>query len=208
MTRALFLDALGTVLRLDPPWDHLRAAADGRVTADAARAAFRRQMAFYRDHSHEGRDEESLGELRARSARILSDELGVEISTEELMDAIRFEAFPDARPALAGARARGIRTIAVSNWDCSLRDVLARVGLSDDFDGVVTSAEVGARKPDPAVFAAALEAAECEAGEALHVGDTVEEDVEGARAAGIRVLLLDREGGGDISSLEEIGAHL
>ena len=67
----------------------------------------------------------------------------------------------------------------------------------------------GARKPDPAIFAAALELAGAPPDEALHVGDTPEEDVDGARAAGIRPLLIDREGtGGDISSLEEIGQHL
>ena len=54
----------------------------------------------------------------------------------------------------------------------------------------------------------ALEAAGCEAAEALHVGDTPEEDVAGARAAGMKALLLDREGGGDIASLAEIPSRL
>ena len=71
----------------------------------------------------------------------------------------------------------------------------------DELDGVVTSAAVGARKPDPAMFEAALEIAGCSADEALHVGDTPAEDVAGAQAAGIRALLIDRDGGGDIDSL-------
>ncbi|MGC1799227.1 MAG: HAD hydrolase-like protein, partial [Solirubrobacterales bacterium] len=59
------------------------------------------------------------------------------------------------------------------------------------------------------IFTAALELAGVEADEALHVGDTPEEDVAGARAAGIRPLLIDRHGsGGDISSLQEIEQHL
>ena len=67
----------------------------------------------------------------------------------------------------------------------------------------------GARKPDPAIFAPALELARCGPEEALHVGDTPEEDVAGASAAGIRSLLIDRTGnGGDISSLAEIDQHL
>src|SRR5262249_44498411 len=99
--------------------------------------------------------------------------------------------------------------VAVSNWDCSLPVVLERCGLGELLDGTVTSASAGARKPDPAIFTAALELAGCEAGEALHVGDTAEEDVAGARAAGIRALLLDREGGeGDITSLAQIDQHL
>lgn len=208
MIQALFLDALGTVVRLDPPWEHLRAALGGRVSRDEARAAFQRQMAFYRDHSHEGRDEASLAELRERSAQLLSENLGVEVGAEELMDAIRFEAYPDAAPALESARARGIRIVAVSNWDCSLRDVLDRTALLPLFDEVVTSAEAGARKPDPAIFEIALTAAACTPERALHVGDTPEEDVAGARAAGVRPLLIDRGGGGDISSLIELSDHL
>ena len=59
------------------------------------------------------------------------------------------------------------------------------------------------------IFAAALELAGCEPAEALHVGDTPEEDCAGARAAGIRALLLDRDdGAGDISSLAQIVEHL
>ncbi len=71
-------------------------------------------------------------------------------------------------------------------------------------DGVVTSAGTGFKKPDPAIFMAGLELAGCGADEAIHVGDTVAEDVAGAGAAGIRALHLDRAGGGDISSLAEI----
>jgi putative hydrolase of the HAD superfamily len=96
----------------------------------------------------------------------------------------------------------------VSNWDCSLSDVLARTGLGELLDGVVTSAEAGARKPDPGIFTVALGLAGCEAAQALHVGDTPDEDVAGARAAGVPVLFLDRGGGGDISSLAEIEGRL
>ena len=99
--------------------------------------------------------------------------------------------------------------MAVSNWDCSLPRVLERCGLDGLLDGTVTSAEAGSRKPDPGIFGAALELAGCEPSEALHVGDTAEEDVAGARAAGIRPLLIDRDGdAGDISSLEQIREHL
>ena len=64
------------------------------------------------------------------------------------------------------------------------------------------------RKPDPAIFAPALELAGCAPSEALHVGDRPEEDLAGAEAAGIRGLLIDRNGGGGITSLAEIEDHL
>jgi putative hydrolase of the HAD superfamily len=58
----------------------------------------------------------------------------------------------------------------------------------------VTSAEVGAAKPDPRVFERALAVAGVEPGEALHVGDKVDNDLEGAAAAGVRGILVQREG--------------
>jgi HAD superfamily hydrolase (TIGR01549 family) len=192
MTKALLLDALGTVIEL-------RIEAQGRLAA-----AFPAEMAYYRDHAHEARDAGSLADLRRRCAELLSREAGRPVSVDEMMAAIRFAAFDDAAPVLAAVRARGLRAVCVSNWDYALAEVLERCGLGDAFDAVITSAGVGVRKPDPRIFEAALEAAGCAAEEALHVGDTPAEDIAGARAAGIRALLLDRDGGGDIASLAEL----
>jgi putative hydrolase of the HAD superfamily len=208
MTRAVFLDALGTLIELEPPWISLRDRVPDGVSDERLIAALRAEMSYYREHAHEGRDEESLAELRERCAGIVSKKLGIEISVDELVEAIRFELYPDVLPALGELRDRGLRLVAVSNWDYALPAVLERCGLDGMLDGTVTSAATGSRKPDPGIFLAALELAGCEAGEALHVGDTAEEDVTGALAAGIRPLLIDREGGGDISSLEEISEHL
>ena len=201
-TRAVFLDALGTLLELEPPWQRLRALLGDDIPEDRLVAAVRAEMGYYKAHSHEGRDEGSLAELRERSAAVLSEKLGRQVDVETLMEAIRFRAFPDAEPALDALGGRGVARVCVSNWDCALPQVLERTGLAGSVDGVVTSASAGARKPDPAIFAPVA------AEEALHVGDTADEDLEAARAAGIRVLLIDREGGGDITSLAEIEEHL
>ena len=206
-TRAVLLDALGTLVELEPPWTHL-AASLGIAANRGVIDAFRAEMSYYRDHSHEARDRASLADLRRRCAGVLSRELGTEVAVEELMASIRFRAFDDAAPALTALRERRLRLVCVSNWDYALPEVLGRVGLAGTLDGVVTSASVGARKPNPEIFAAALEAAGCGADEALHVGDSNEEDIAGARAAGIRALLIDRSGGGDISSLAELRNHL
>jgi putative hydrolase of the HAD superfamily len=210
MTRAVFLDALGTLVELEPPWLSLRNRIPETVSDARLERALRAEMAYYRDHAHEGRDEPSLADLRERCAALVSDQLGMAISAEELVDAIHFDAYPDVVPALRELRERGQRLVAVSNWDCSLPSVLERCGLGGLLDGAVSSAAAGARKPDPAIFVPALELAGCGPGEAVHVGDTPAEDVEGARAAGIRPLLIDRdgEGEGDISSLREIKEHL
>ncbi len=89
----------------------------------------------------------------------------------------------------------------VSNWDCSLSSVLGEAGLLELVDGVVSSAEAGAAKPDPAPFRRGLELVGARPAEALHVGDSQREDGEGARAAGMDAVLIAREGGGAIRSL-------
>jgi putative hydrolase of the HAD superfamily len=207
-TKAIFLDALGTMVELEPPWVGLRAALGDSVSDDRLVPAVRAEMAYYKQHSHEGRDPSSLAELRRRCAELLSRELDVDVSAETLVDSIRFDPYPDAVAALEGLRSRGLKLVCVSNWDCSLGAVLDRCGLAEHLDGAVSSAEAGARKPDPAIFEPALSLAGCQPGEALHVGDTREEDLEGARAAGIRALLIDREGGGDVAGLAEVAENL
>jgi putative hydrolase of the HAD superfamily len=207
-TKAVFLDALGTLVELEPPWVGLRAALGDGIPDERLVPAVRAEMAYYKEHSDEGRDPESLADLRSRCAGVLSRELGVEVSAETLVEAIRFAPFPDAQPALAELRSRGLKLVCVSNWDVSLPQVLERCGLAGLLDGVVSSAQARARKPDPAIFAPALALAGCGPEDAVHVGDTPEEDLEGARAAGIRALLIDREGGGDVASLEEVAEKL
>ena len=206
--RACLIDALGTTVRLLPPWERLDPALTEGIAPERVRGAFGAEMSHYAAHAHEARDAASLASLRRTCAGILSRELGRDVSVEEMMDAIAFEAYEDARPALGALRDLGLTIVCVSNWDYELDRVLARIGLADRFDAVVVSAVVGARKPDPAIFECALELAGCRAAEAIHVGDT-DDDVDGARASGIDVLRIDRQGpGGDLSTLAELPAML
>jgi putative hydrolase of the HAD superfamily len=176
-------------------------------------------MAYYRAHLNEGRDPQSLAALRRRCAEALREALpaaarpaDADELVKPLLQSLHFRAFPDARPALEAARSRDIRLVVVSNWDCSLPDVLARVGLAPLLDGVVASASAGARKPDAAIFERALALAGVAPSEALHAGDSIEDDVEGARAAGITPVFLSRDGGAappgvtTIASLAELEA--
>jgi hypothetical protein len=71
-TKAVFLDALGTLVELEPPWVGLRQALGDGVPEERLVHAVRAEMAYYKEHSHEGRDRESLAELRARSAAVIS----------------------------------------------------------------------------------------------------------------------------------------
>jgi putative hydrolase of the HAD superfamily len=219
--RAVLLDALGTLLRLQAPWPALAAGLREdhgiEVTVGQAEQAARAEMSYYRAHHAEGSDPESLAALRLRCAQVLRDSLpaAAAITPERLLPtllaALCFEPFADVAPALATLRENGLRLVVVSNWDCSLAEVLERVSLRPLLDGVVTSAQVGAAKPDPAIFAQALTMAGVRAPEALHAGDTIEDDVEGARAAGVAPVLVRRDGGREgpagvpvIASLSEL----
>lgn len=207
MHRACLIDALGTTVRLPPPWERVPASAVAGLDPASVRRAFEAEMGFYGEHAQEATGPNSLADLRARCAELLSTGLGREIDVPTMMESIAFEAYEDARPALGEVRDLGLTVVCVSNWDYALGEVLERVGLAGCFDGVVTSAGAGARKPDPAIFEAALALVGCTAADAVHVGDS-DADVDGATAAGIEVLRIDRDGGGDITSLAEIVQHL
>jgi len=221
--RAILLDALGTLVELEPPAPLLVECLSRRgievADADAERAVFA-EMSHYRANLDLGRDRESLALLRARCAREMAAELPRAVSAlgedelvEILLESLRFGAYADAVPALERLRERGLRLVVVSNWDCSLPDALERAGLAPYIDGAVASAELGAAKPDPAPFRHALEVAGVGADEAWHVGDQVEVDVAGARGAGIEPVLLDRwnlrpEGVRTIAALTDLPALL
>jgi putative hydrolase of the HAD superfamily len=204
--RALLIDAMGTLVALSPPAPRLCRELERRcgvsVSRSDAELALAAEIAYYRAHMQDGRDLAGVAALRRRCAETLrralpaaAAELDLDVLTEILLASLHFQALPDARPALQRARSRGERVIVLSNWDVTLPEVLGRVGLGELVDGVISSAAAGARKPDPAIFARALALAGVKPTQARHVGDSLEEDVAGARAAGIPVLWLNRARG-------------
>jgi len=200
--RAVLLDAMGTLVRLEPPVPRLQAALAARgiaVTVPDAARAMRAEIAHYRAHHGAAGTREGLEELRRACAEVVRGELGrpgAEAAAVHaaLLEALAFSPYPEVPGALRGLRELGCRLVVVSNWDVSLHDVLRDTGLDSLVDGVVASAEVGAAKPDPAVFRAALALAGARPEEALHAGDDLEADVAGARAAGVRAVLVARDG--------------
>ncbi|HEY7368941.1 MAG TPA: HAD-IA family hydrolase [Thermoanaerobaculia bacterium] len=121
--------------------------------------------------------------------------------------------YPDVRPALTALRERGLRLAVVSNWDSHLPRLLEGLGLAPHFAAIAVSAIEEVGKPDPEIFRRACVRLGIAPVESLHVGDLLEEDYEGARAAGLRALLLDRGGHHPdhpdrITSLHEIADRL
>jgi len=105
-----------------------------------------------------------------------------------------FEVYEDTPPALERLKAAGLRVGIVSNHVWRLPEVVEALGLGALVDFVVTSARAGYRKPHPAIYRVALEAAGCAPEAALFVGDSLVHDVEGPRAVGMHAVLIDRRG--------------
>ena len=101
--------------------------------------------------------------------------------------------YDDVEASLRLLRSRGLKIGIISNWDTRLKAISDGLGLTPLVDFIVISAEVGVRKPDPGIFRMALDRAGVRAEDAIHVGDLLEEDVEGARRAGVRAVLIDRK---------------
>ncbi|MGZ4676314.1 MAG: HAD family hydrolase [Acidimicrobiia bacterium] len=104
------------------------------------------------------------------------------------------EAYDEVPGVLAKVRERGIRIVVCSNWDWDLREAVTESGLTDAVDALVSSAWVGARKPHPRIYTAALVEAGVEPDEVLFVGDTWGPDVVGPLESGFRPLYLRRDG--------------
>ena len=103
-----------------------------------------------------------------------------------------FSLYEDALPVLDDLRRRGLRIGLISNGQRDLEEFAAHHGL--EVDAIVGSKAHGRIKPDPTIFTAALALLETTAEETAMVGDSYEDDIEGARALGMRAILVDREG--------------
>jgi putative hydrolase of the HAD superfamily len=101
--------------------------------------------------------------------------------------------YPDVLPALEKWQRLGIELGILSNFDSRIYLVLKALKLEGFFTSVTISTEAGFAKPDPKIFAVALQKHECDAKDAWHIGDSRKEDYQGAKAAGLRGILLERK---------------
>ena len=110
---------------------------------------------------------------------------------EHFADPALWRVYPEVPDCLRRWRQRGLRLAVVSNFDSRLEGLLEGLGVAEHMEIVVVSSAAGAAKPDPAPYRLALEALALPAEAVWHVGDSPE-DESGARAAGIRCLLVER----------------
>ncbi|MCY3802003.1 MAG: HAD-IA family hydrolase [Chloroflexi bacterium] len=207
--RFIFFDAFGTLFgfggKADPPADFRRLLASNgvEVPMDAARTAIAQEMAFFRNQQRKVRTRDELEQLRRDCGILTIDALGgpmvcplpPERVGQILADTFPNVAFPEVTPAVRLARGAGAGVGVLSNFSYLLPLILEDLGLRHLFDVVVFSAEVGAEKPDPAIFLEASRVAGVELRDAALIGDTYDEDVVGARSVDLEVVYLDRSGG-------------
>lgn len=188
---AVTVDAFGTLLELCDPVERLREELDARGVSrarDAVARAFAAEAAYYVPRSLTGRDESSLAALRRSCAGVFLAELDADLDAAEFapafVAALEFRLLQGARQALDDLRAAGLALACIANWDYTLPAHLERLGVADRFATIVTAAEAGVQKPDPAIFHLALARLGVPPERALHIGDA-EADREGAFAAGL-----------------------
>ena len=116
--------------------------------------------------------------------------------------------YDDVLPTLDALAASGIHLGIISNWDERLRGLLDLLQLRDRFDAIVISCEVGSPKPSPAIFAQAAMKLGLPPAAILHVGDSEEADIQGAKAAGFQAVRIHRNvaksQGDTIRSLQDL----
>ncbi|MDX1642950.1 MAG: HAD-IA family hydrolase [Thermoanaerobaculia bacterium] len=163
--------------------------------------------------SHPGGDRGFWSEFLGRIAAYLEIAHPGPFAAAELYDrfarADAWELYPDVEPTLDRLASRRLRLVVTSNWDARLPDLLEDLGLARRFEAIVYSWRVGYEKPHPAIFEAVTVELELAPAAVLHIGDRRLADLEGARAAGMRALLLGRDGiDGDLARLDELPTHL
>jgi putative hydrolase of the HAD superfamily len=202
--QGVFFDAGDTLITADPPLREVALTLATQLFPDlapplllsalaAARAFFSQ---YYLNYSAQEEDR-LLADMAQAMRTALREAADIDVDflpfVNQVRDSIRYRPFPDVLPTLRSLRGWGKTLAVVSNWDPALPTLLAELGLAEFFAFILPSAEIGVEKPDGRIFSLALQRLGLEPREVVHIGDSYESDVVGARAVGITPILLDRE---------------
>ena len=209
MVRAVFFDFYNTLVHFFPPLDEIQQASSRELGIAIAKEDIRRG---YRHADEYMNKENSVRHISDRTKeerdrffieyeRILLAGAGVEVSpclASQIWNLAigvpkEFVLFEDVVPALESIKARGLTIGVVSNLR-NVEETLAQLGLNKYVSFSVSSERDAPAKPHPPIFQEALEKAGVAPADALHVGDQYQSDIQGARAAGMSAVLLDRDG--------------
>jgi putative hydrolase of the HAD superfamily len=205
---AVFFDAGYTLLCMDPPQEtiFLRVCQDldVRIDSSALAGAIKNANECF-SPTTPAADRTPFSQQRVDSfwteyhRRVLAGcAIGIDAANtapvvyRRFCEALGWRVYDDVLPVLDALKRRDIAVGVISNWTGDLDDVLHRVELRDRFDVVIDSARFGHEKPHPEIFHEALRQADVHPRHAMHVGDSIPHDVDGALATGLRAVLLDR----------------
>lgn len=219
--QALFFDAAGTLIRTAEPVGetYARFAARHRVQTqpEAVMRAFRDSWKTTAPPLHPPGQppvDDDLGWWRMLVAAVFDRVLGEPLPEHTLDDLFAelyqhyaepqaWVVFDDVLPALSDL-ARDHRLLVLSNFDRRLRSILGGHDLMHFFETVIISSEVGAAKPHPRMFQAALSAVGCEPEQCLHIGDDAKCDAEGAERAGTHFFAVQRPENGLVALVQKV----
>ena len=221
MIRAVLFDAGATLLHPSPPVEEVYAREFSTDGARFSREELDRALAraWEEVHSESESNPNRYGGVRGEAefwrlflnrvrgrldGGVVSEEAFARLASH-FRDPRAWAVYPDVPGALDELAGRGLALGIVSNWDSHLPRLLDALELSSRFAAIAVSAIEETGKPDAEIFLRACARLEVAPSDALHVGDSRREDYEGARAAGLEALLLDREGRhGDLGENERI----
>lgn len=152
------------------------------------------------DHLREERDAGVLADAEAVLAAVM-EQCGLEAEPRRVRELVELEAalladhvtlYEDSIPTLRRLRAEGIRTGVISNCSAATRPVVDRMGLEEEAGVVVLSCEVGAFKPSPAIYRAALDPLEVSPERTVFVDDR-RDYLDGAAQLGIQTVQIVRD---------------
>ncbi len=212
MIKVVSFDWFNTLARYHPPREAIQSQALQEFGISVSPQQIRRGLPLADAQLYE---ENSISPIRERSPeeqtriytqyqKTLLSEAGIDIPAEptlvnitikarELSLGMNFVLFDDVMPTMRTLKKLGLTVGLLTNLDKDMLPICRELGLEPYLNFIVTSGEVGADKPKPPIFLAALEKAKASAAEAVHVGDQYKLDVAGARAVGINPILIDRD---------------
>ena len=210
MIKAIFFDWFNTLAHYYPPREELESQALKELGFDVSPKAlgpglYLADKYLYEENARlpiRQRSREEQTRLYTRFHRIILKEAGITADDNivakllfrmfELNNTMKFVLFDDVSTTLKALKEKNLKLGLLTNLQTEVDSMCRELGIASYLDFTVTSAEVGADKPQPPIFLKALERAQVKAAEAIHVGDQYQNDVLGARGVGISPILLDR----------------
>jgi len=208
MIKVVCFDLTNTLAYFDPPREELYAQACQEFGVKVEPVALHKPLldadTFWREENSRSpiskRAKEDRTAVYTEYATKLLQGAGLKIDPQiipqilmkVIQTGLKLKLYDDVLPTLKLLKDRNLILGLISNVDKDTFTICSELGLEPYLDFCVTSFEVGSDKPHPGIFLAALEKAQTEPAEAMHVGDQYDIDVIGARGVGMKAILVDR----------------